>query len=208
LIADDHELVRKGIRAPLETRPDFTIVGEAGNGREATVKVIELRPHVTIMDISMPEMNGVETEVVALIMHSSETLARELLEAGARAFVLKSDAALELVSVVASLSQHLSFLTAPTSNIVIDEFRRGNSTQNDRQKLSAREAEVIQLLTEGKSNKDIARQLVLSVRTVETHRANIKGKLNLHSIGELFHHPIRNKIVSISTVQDRSKGTV
>jgi DNA-binding NarL/FixJ family response regulator len=208
LIADDHEVVRKGVRALLETRPDFTVIAEACDGREAYQKILELRPDVTIMDISMPEMNGIETmrrvaragvptEVLALTMHSSETLARELLEAGARGYVLKSDAARDLVSAVESLGQHRSFLSAATSNIVVDEFRRGTGAQNDRQKLSAREVETLQLLTEGKTNKDIAKLLVLSVRTVETHRANIMAKLNLHSIGELVHYAIRNNIVRL-----------
>jgi DNA-binding NarL/FixJ family response regulator len=208
LIADDHEVVRRGVRALLETRPDFAVIAEAADGREAFQKILELRPDVTIMDISMPEMNGIEairrvarsgvaTEVLALTMHSSETLARELLEAGARGYVLKSDAARDLVSAVDSLGQHRSFLSAATSNIVIDEFRRGSTGHNDRQKLSAREIETLRLLSEGKSNKEIAGVLFLSVRTVETHRANIMTKLNLHSIGELVHYAIRNNIISV-----------
>jgi DNA-binding NarL/FixJ family response regulator len=208
LIADDHEVVRRGVRALLETRPDFVVIAEAADGREAYEKILELRPDVSIMDISMPEMNGIEairrvvrsgvaTEVLALTMHSSETLARELLEAGARGYVLKSDAARDLVSAVDSLGQHRSFLSAATSNIVIDEFRRGSTAQSDRQKLSAREIETLRLLSEGKSNKEIAGALSLSVRTVETHRANIMTKLNLHSIGELVHYAIRNNIIAV-----------
>ena len=208
LIADDHEVVRRGVRALLETRPDFAVIAEAGDGQEAYEKILELRPDVTIMDISMPEMNGIEairrvacsgvaTEILALTMHSSETLARELLEAGARGYVLKSDAARDLVSAVDSLGQHRPFLTAATSNIVIEEFRRGNSGNQERQKLSAREVETLRLLSEGKSNKEIAQLLFLSVRTVETHRANIMSKLNLHSIGELVHYAIRNNIITV-----------
>src|SRR5260370_11032899 len=161
LIADDHEVVRRGVRALLETRPDFSVIAEAENGREAYEKILELRPDVSIMDISMPEMNGIEairritrsgiaTEILALTMHSSETLARELLEAGARGYVLKSDAARDLVSAVDSLSQHRSFLTVATSSIVIDEFRRGHTGHRERQKPSAREVETLRLLTEGK----------------------------------------------------------
>ena len=207
IIADDHEVVRRGVRALLETRPDFEVVAEASNGQEAVEKVLELRPHVAILDISMPEMNGVEairrisragveTEVLAFSMHSSETLAREVIEAGARGYVLKSDAARHLTAAVDSLKQHRSFLTEATSNIVVDEFRRCNS-KNDHQKLSGREIETLQLLSEGKTNKEIALQLFLSVRTVESHRANIMAKLNLHSVGELVHYAIRNNLVSI-----------
>jgi DNA-binding NarL/FixJ family response regulator len=205
LIADDHEVVRRGIRALLETRPDFDIGAEARDGREACQKILELRPDVAVMDVSMPEMSGIDsirlltgsgcrTEVLALTMHSSETLARELIEAGARGYVLKSDAARDLISAVDTLANHRSFLTPATSNIILDEFRRIGSPQNDRHQLSKRERETLELLSEGKSNKEIAQRMFLSVRTVETHRANIMAKLNLHSIGELVHYALRHDI--------------
>jgi DNA-binding NarL/FixJ family response regulator len=207
LIADDHEVVRRGLRALLETRPDFEVVAEAENGQQAIQKILAHRPDVTIMDVSMPEVNGIEamrqvaragisTEFLALTMHSSETLARELLGAGARAYLLKSDAARDLIGAVDSLGQHRSFLSAATSNILVDEFRRSRP-HTERHELSARELETLQLLAKGKSNKEIAGMLFLSVRTVETHRANIMAKLNLHSIGELVHYAIRNNIVDL-----------
>ena len=209
LVADDHEVVRKGVRALLETRADYTVVAEATNGHEAVQKALEFLPDVTVMDLSMPELDGIQamrriakagipTEILALTMHSSETLARELLEAGARGYVLKSDAARDLISAVDSLGQHRSFLSAATSNIVVDEFRRGASPQMDSgRKLSAREVETLKLLTAGKTNKDIAQMLFVSVRTVESHRASIMSKLNLHSIGELVHYAIRNKLITV-----------
>ncbi len=208
VIADDHEVVRRGVRSLLETRADFEVIAEACDGRDAVLKTMELKPDVTIMDISMPELNGVEamkqltragstTEILALTMHSSETLAREVLGAGARGYVLKSDAARDLISAVEFLGQHKSFLTAATSNIIVDEFRRSGRPNAERNVLSARELETLQLLAEGKTNKEIAASLFLSVRTVETHRANIMTKLNLHSIGELVHYAIRNNIVCI-----------
>jgi DNA-binding NarL/FixJ family response regulator len=204
-IADDHELVRRGVRGLLETRSDFSVVGEAGDGREACQKILALKPDVAILDISMPLMNGIEairritesgssTEILALTMHASEALARELVSAGARGYILKTDAAEELLPAVESLALHRSFLTPATSNIVLHEFRRSTTTPNERQKLSTRELETLQLLTEGKTNKEIASLLSLSVRTVETHRANIMAKLHLHSIGELIHYAIRNSI--------------
>jgi DNA-binding NarL/FixJ family response regulator len=204
LIADDHEVVRKGVRALLESRTDFRVIAEAVDGNDAYQKILALRPDVSIMDISMPEMNGIEairrvvragvpTEMLALTMHSSETLARELLQAGARGYVLKSDAAKDLIDAVDCLGQHRSFLSAATSNIVVEELRRGKGSQ-EQQKLSARELETLKLLSAGKTNKEIAQQLMLSVRTVETHRANIMAKLNVHSISELVHYAIRNNL--------------
>lgn len=209
VIADDHDVVRRGVRSLLETRPDYKVVAEASDGRQAIQKTLEFRPHVTIMDISMPDINGVEairqivragigTEILALTMHSSETLARELLIAGARGYVLKSDADRDLLSAVELLGQHRSFLSAATSSIVVDQFRNGSTkTQSERHGLSARELETLQLLAEGKTNKDIANSLFLSVRTVETHRARLMMKLNIHSIGELVHYAIRNNIVAV-----------
>lgn len=209
IIADDHNVVRRGVRSLLETRSDYKVIAEACDGREAVKKKLELRPHVTIMDISMPGLNGVEairqiasagigTEILALTMHSSETLARELLIAGARGYVLKSDADRDLLSAVELLGQHKSFLSAATSSIVVDQFRRGNTkAPSEHHGLSARELETLQLLAEGKTNKDIASSLFLSVRTVETHRARLMMKLNLHSIGELVHYAIRNNIIAV-----------
>ena len=209
VIADDHEVVRRGVRSLLETRPDFEVVAEACDGREAVLMTMELKPDVIIMDVSMPKLNGVEamrqlakagcsTEILALTMHSSETLAREVLGAGARGYVLKSDAARDLIAAVDVLGQHRTFLTTATSSIVADEFRRSGRPMSERNILSARELETLQLLAEGKTNKEIAVSLALSVRTVETHRANIMAKLNLHSISELVHYAIRNNIVNVS----------
>jgi DNA-binding NarL/FixJ family response regulator len=209
LVADDHEVVRRGLRALLEAHPELQVCAEAANGREAVEKAKQCKPNLVVMDIGMPELNGLEatrrilralpqTEVLILTMHESEQVVREVLEAGARGYVLKSDAARDLVTAVKTLQQHKPFFTSRVAELVLKGYLGG--VQADRAEpslpsLTPREREIVQLLAEGKSNKEVAAALEISVKTVEAHRANIMRKLNLHSISELVHYAIRNKIV-------------
>ena len=208
VIADDHEIVRRGLRTVLETREDFEIVGEASNGREAVKLVESLSPHVVVMDISMPELNGLEaarqivkskpgTEVLVLTMHESEELIREMLEAGARGYVLKSDAMRQLVPAVDTLRKHKPFFTPKASEVVLDGFlgEEERLRGEPRRRLTPREREIVQLLAEGKSNKEVASALHISVKTAETHRTNIMRKLDLHSVSELVRFAVRNHII-------------
>jgi DNA-binding NarL/FixJ family response regulator len=211
LVADDHELVRHGIRALLRARRGWTVVGEARNGREAVEKAGKLRPDVAIVDISMPDIDGLQatrqireasptTEVVVLTMHESDQMVRRVLDAGALGYVLKSDLAAHLVRAVREVSAGKLFLTPRVSDIVLKGFlKTGNQpdrTEHSQARPTLREVEVIRLLAEGKANKEIAAELGITTRTVETHRARIMLKLGLHSITELIHYAIRHEIFS------------
>jgi len=210
LIVDDHEVVRRGLRALVEPHPDWEVCGEAVTGREAVEKTKKLKPEVVVMDITMPELNGLEatrqimkiapeTGVLILTVHESEQLVRAVLEAGAQGYVLKSDAGRDLVAAVEALSQHKVFFTSSVAKIVLQTYRkRVSATEAPGEPaslLSPREREIVQLLAEGKNNNEIAETLYISAKTVETHRAHIMEKLDLHSIAELVHYAIRNKIV-------------
>jgi DNA-binding NarL/FixJ family response regulator len=209
LIADDHELVRRGIRALLRVRRGWTVVGEAMNGREAVEKANRLKPDVAILDISMPDLDGLQatrrirevvptTKVVILTMHESDQMVRRVVDAGALGYVLKSDLATQLVKAVKDVSAGKQFLTPRISDIVLKGFlKTGNqvdATGHSQARPTSREIEVIRLLAEGKANKEIAVRLGITVRTVETHRAKIMLKLGLHSLTELIHYAIRHKI--------------
>ncbi len=211
LIADDHEIVRRGLKAIIAGQPDWEVVGEALTGREAVELARRLKPDLAIMDIGMPELNGLEatrqilketpsTEVLILSMQESEQLIRELLDTGARGYVLKSDASRDLVAAVEALRQHKSYFTNKVSDMVLTGFlRRGSGPAEPedapRLRLTPREREIVQLLAEGKANKEVAQRLNISVKTAETHRARIMAKLNLRSIGELVRYAVRNGIV-------------
>jgi len=209
LVADDHELVRRGIRGLLRARPGWTVVGEAMNGREAVEKANRLKPDVVILDISMPDLDGLQatrrirevvptTKVVVLTMHDSDQMVRRVLHAGALGYVLKSDLATQLVKAVKYVSAGKQFLTPRISDMVLKGFLKiGNQvdkTGHSQARPTLREIEVIRLLAEGKANKEIAVELGISIRTVETHRAKIMLKLGLHSLTELIHYAIRHKI--------------
>lgn len=205
MIADDHSVVRRGIRALLESQPGWSVVDEAKNGREAVDMATRLKPDVVVMDITMPELNGLEatrqilkasprTGVLVLTMDKSEEVARQVLRAGARGFVLKSDADTLLISAVDALRQHKPFLTPGVTGFMIDRFVKSEQATEDR--LTSREREVVQLVAEGMSNKEIASRLGISVKTAEAHRANIMRKLNLGSVSDLVRYAVRNKIVS------------
>jgi len=209
LVADDHELVRRGIRGLLRARRGWTVVGEAVNGREAVEKANKLKPDVAILDISMPDLDGLQatrrireavptTEVVVLTMHESDQMVRRVLDAGARGYVLKSDLATHLVKAVKDVCAGKMFLTPRVSDIVVRGFlatgEESDPTEHSEARPTPREVEIIRLLAEGKANKEIAAKLGITIRTVETHRAKIMLKLGLHSLAELIHYAIRHKI--------------
>ena len=210
LIADDHDVVRQGLRALLEAQPGWEICGEAATGRETVEKTRKLKPDIGLLDIIMPELNGLEalrrirkarpeTQVLVLTMHESEDLIGQALKAGARGFMLKSDAGRDLVTAIDALSRRKPFFTSKVAQMVLEGYLEGTAPgaaeEAPRSRLSAREREVVQLLAEGRTNKEIAARLEISTKTVETHRSSIMRKLNLHSVGELTRYAIRNKII-------------
>jgi DNA-binding NarL/FixJ family response regulator len=208
LLVDDHEIIRKGLRSVVEGRKDWEIVGEATTGRDAVRKVEELKPDVVVMDISMPELNGLEavrqivkiaprTEVLVLTMHESEDLVREVLEAGARGYLLKSDASRQLIGAIDALRVHKPFLTSKVNEVVLMGYLGGKPLKGETSggRLTPREREIVQLLAEGMTNKEVATTLGISVKTAETHRTNIMRKLDLHSISELVRYAVRNHII-------------
>jgi DNA-binding NarL/FixJ family response regulator len=210
LVADDHELVRRGIRALLEMESGWKVCAEAANGRDAVEMAVATRPDVAILDISMPELNGVEAarqirrsvpqcQILILTMHESEQMLRDALVAGARGFVLKSDAGRNLVTAVDALHHHKPFLTPVVTDVVLEDYLRRGTTPVDADtphgRLTGREREVLQLLAEGHSSKEVARSLGISVKTADTHRTNVMRKLDLHSLGELVRYAIRNNLI-------------
>jgi DNA-binding NarL/FixJ family response regulator len=212
LIADDHGLVRRGARAVLCSQRGWRVVGEATNGREAVQKAIELKPDVAVVDIGMSELDGIEVtrqmreaipdiKVLVLSMHESDQMVRRALEAGADGYLLKSDLTDCLTKGVKAVAQGKRFLTPKVSEIVLDGFLKTKSRHQQGERAGARttprEAEIIRLLAEGKTNKEIAALLGIAVRTIETHRSKIMLKLDLHSLAELIHYAMRHKIVSM-----------
>lgn len=209
LVVDDHGVVRRGVRALLESHPGWQVVGEGSNGRDAVELVRTLRPHVVVLDLSMPDMNGLEatrqivaespqTEVLVLTMHHSEQLAHDVLQAGARGYLLKSDADQNLIAAVDNLRQHKPFLTSTVTEFVLDGYMQltdSSSRDDSAAMVTPREREIIQLIAEGHSSKQAATTLGVSVKTVDTHRANIMRKLRLRSVSDIVRYAIRNKIV-------------
>jgi DNA-binding NarL/FixJ family response regulator len=205
LIADDHEVVRSGLRSILEAHEGWQVVAEASDGKEAIAKAVETKPDIAIIDYSLPTMNGVEAtrqirarvptaEVLIFTMHDSDILLGEVLEAGARAYLLKSDAKQYLIAAVESLEHHKPFFTGKFSEQLLEAFlsvRRGKSGVS----LSPRERAVVQLIAEGHSNREMSEILNLSVKTIETHRASAMRKLNVTSTAAIVRYAIRNKIL-------------
>jgi DNA-binding NarL/FixJ family response regulator len=197
LIADDHELLRRGIIAELSRVPGWVVVAEVANGRAAVASAAELKPDLLVLDLSMPELNGLEAarqilaadssaRILILTAHESEQLVREVLSVGARGYVLKSDAGRILVVALQALVEGGSFFTSSVARMVTDGYLRNEAAETaTAHALSGREREVLQLLAEGNSNKDVARALNISVKTAETHRSNIMRKLGLASLPEL-----------------------
>jgi DNA-binding NarL/FixJ family response regulator len=210
LIADDHEVFRRGTQTLLESHQGWKVCAEAASGREAVEKAKQLKPDVVVMDISMPELNGLEaaeqilkvapkTEVLILTIHDSEELVREMTKVGVRGYLLKTDTSQDLIAAVEALAHHKPFFTSKAADVILQEYRRLKREADQTTgagRLSAREKEVVQLLAEGRSNKEVATALGISVRTVETHRSNIMRKLNLGSISDLVRYAVRNKIVT------------
>lgn len=210
LIADDHELVRKGLRTVLENQPGWKVCGEAINGRQAVELTKQLGPDVVVLDVTMPELNGLEAtrqirkanpkaEVLILTMHESEKLVSAVLVAGARGYILKADTSRLLVSAVESLARHQPFFTRKVSEVVLGGYLNSGEVANGAagplEQLTAREREIVQLLAEGKTNKEVAAALGVRVKTVDAHRANIMHKLDLHSVTDLVRYAIRNQII-------------
>jgi two-component system response regulator NreC len=204
LLADDHAVVRQGFKMILAAQSDMEIVGEAANGREAVELAQQLSPDVVVMDVSMPELNGIEAtrrlassvphaRVVALSMHKDSVYVREILRAGARGYLLKDSGAADLVAAIRAVASGQSYLSPAVSNAVLDDYRLHATNPIDL--LTSREREVLQMLAEGKTNKEIAGVLNLSVYTVDAHRGRIMEKLNLHSIGELVRFAVRNGLI-------------
>jgi DNA-binding NarL/FixJ family response regulator len=204
LLADDHEMVRKGLRASIEEHAGWEVCGEALTGREAVIKARELQPDVVVMDFAMPELNGLEAtrqiratvpsaEVLILSMHESEKLVREMLRAGAQGYLLKTDAAEFLVSALRALSDHKPYFTPKVSAVILQGYL--NPQAVDKSELTPREREIIQLIAEGKATKEVAETLGISVKTAESHRTNLMRKLELHSTVDVVRYAIRHQIV-------------
>jgi DNA-binding NarL/FixJ family response regulator len=212
LIADDHEIVRRGLRSTLESRVGWIVCGEASNGREAVRMAAELHPDVVIMDLTMPELNGLEAtrlirkrspqvEVLILTMHESEQLFHEVLAAGARAYVLKSDAGNTIFQAVENLLRHKPFFTTRVSEAMLQSYLDPSAdheikAMSPSDVLTPRERQIVQLIAEGKSTKEVAVSLQISVKTAETHRTNLMRKLDIHSVSEIVRYAIRNSIVT------------
>jgi DNA-binding NarL/FixJ family response regulator len=217
-IADDHEVVRKGLCALLQAEQGWEVCGEAADGREAAEKIRELKPDVSILDIGMPGLNGLEAtrqilkddpraKVLILTFHDSDQVVRDVLNAGARGFLLKSDAARDLVVAIEALRRDKTYFTPKVAAMVLEGYLKGGTKAAPvavgRDRLTPREREVVQLLAEGKSTKEVAVALGLSVKTAETHRSNIMRKLQLHSVSDLVLYAVRNNIVHVvqSTIE-------
>jgi DNA-binding NarL/FixJ family response regulator len=207
LIADDHDLFRRGVKATVSEVPGWTVVAEASDGLEAVRLTESLAPDVAVLDMSMPQLNGLEaarqirevaprTRVLMLTAHDTEQLVREVLDAGAQGFLLKSDAGRMLVTALEALLDDRPFFTSKVARLLVDGYLRGRDAREAQStRLSPRERHIVQLLAEGKSNKDVARLLDISVKTVETHRSNIMRKMGFASLSDLVRYAVRNGIV-------------
>jgi DNA-binding NarL/FixJ family response regulator len=205
LVADDHEIVRQGLRSLLETRPGWEVCGEAADGWEAVSKAAELHPDVVALDVGMPNLNGLDAarqilrndprqKILFLTIYESEQLARSVATVGAKGLILKSDAGKDLINAVDALQRNGTFFNSRMAQALGSDLR-GNHRNHEKDVLTRRERQVVQLLAEGKSTKEVATLLGLSVKTAETHRSNIMSKLGLHSVSELVLYAVRNNIV-------------
>lgn len=210
LLADDHTVIRSGLRMVLEKQSDFQVVGEAGDGRQAVKMAQELRPDVIVMDIAMPNLNGIDAAkqivnqdshiaVVILSMHSDEGYVMRALKSGAKAYLLKDSAEADLIRAVRAVREGKSFFSPAVSRMLLEDYVRQlqqRGAEDSYELLSPREREILQLIAEGKTNKEVAAMLNLSLYTVETHRTHILQKLNLHSVPELILYAVRKGIIS------------
>jgi DNA-binding NarL/FixJ family response regulator len=211
LLVDDHQIVRRGIAELLrDAPPDFEVCGEASTGREAVAAAAVLKPDIVVMDISMPDMTGLEatreilknhpgTEILILSIHESQQMIQDVLSAGARGYILKGDAGSDLIRALYAVRDHKVFLTSNVSEVVLSGFlgRNASGSRSDAllTSLSPREVEIAKLVAEGKSNKEVAHVLHIGLNTVESHRAHIMDKLGLHSVTELVRYAVRNNLV-------------
>jgi len=210
LLADDHTIMRKGLRLLLERQPNITVVGEASDGRECVELAQAEKPDVVVMDLAMPNLNGIEAArqivgqnpeiaVAVLSMHSDESYVIRALKAGARAYLLKDSAESDLIGAIKALSDGKSFFSPAISRLLVEDYMRAlerKGVEDSYELLTTREREILQLLAEGKSNKEVANMLNLSLYTVETHRTHILQKLNLHTVPELILYAVRKGIIS------------
>jgi len=210
LLADDHNVMRKGLRLLLESQPEFTVVAEAADGRQAVEQAEATSPDVVVLDIAMPNLSGIEaaqriiaqrpnTSVVILSMHSDEGYVLRALKAGAKGYLLKDSAEGDLIEAITSVHQGKTFFSREIGKMLVEDYIREIRTRGSEDSyelLTSREREILQLLAEGKSNKEIAGALYLSSNTVETHRRNLQDKLNLHSFAELILYAVRKRIIS------------
>jgi DNA-binding NarL/FixJ family response regulator len=209
LLADDHDVVRRGLKAVLQDRSDWEVCGEAVGGREAVELARQMQPDVAIVDLMMPDLNGLETtrqirkvsertQVLIYTMHHNETLVHEVLDAGARGYLLKSDAERHIITAIETLLRHQPYFSAQISETVLEGFLRSGRTSASEEgispRLTPREREIIQLLAEGHRNKKIAQQLGISVKTVETHRTALMRKIDVRSIVDLVRYAVRNHL--------------
>ena len=208
MIADDHEIVRRGLRALLQEQPGWQVVAEVTNGRDAVVKANEFQPDVAILDITMPSLNGLDatkqiakvspsTKVIILTVHDSDQLIPKVLDAGARGYILKADAGRDLITAAKALLSNKAFFTPKVAQIVMDGYlgKGPKVSEEGFSQITGREREIVQLLAEGKSCKEVATILGISTKTAETHRSNLMRKLNCHSVAELVRYAIRNHLV-------------
>lgn len=209
LLADDHNVMRKGLRLLLESQADFSVVGEAADGRQAVAKAEETKPDVAVLDIAMPNLSGIEaaqriiaqsphTAVVVLSMHSDEGYVLRALKAGAKGYLLKDSAEGDLIEAIQTVCKGKTFFSPEISRMLVEDYIREIRTrgvEDSYELLTSREREILQLIAEGKSNKEIAGSLNLSLYTVETHRRNLQDKLNLHSFAELILYAVRKRVI-------------
>jgi two-component system, NarL family, response regulator NreC len=210
ILAEDHAVMRRGLRLVLEGQKDFQVVGEASDGREAVALAESLKPNVAVLDITMHNMNGIEAasqisakqlgvSIVVLSMHSDEAYVLRALKAGARAYLLKESPEADFIQAIRSVSQGKAFFSPAVSRLLVEDYVRQLQDKNIEDSydlLTLRERELLQLIAEGKSNKDVANMLNLSLYTVETHRGNIMEKLNLHSVPELILYAVRKGVIA------------
>jgi two-component system, NarL family, response regulator NreC len=209
-LADDHAVMRTGLRLVLERQPDFTVIGEASDGREAVALVQKEAPDVLVMDIGMPNLNGIEAarqvaaaspqvSVVILSMHSDESYVLRALKAGARAYLLKESAESDLIAAIRAVRAGKAFFSPAVSRMLVEDYVRqlqDRDIEDSYELLTTREREILQLIAEGKSNKDVAAVLNLSLYTIETHRGNLMEKLGLHTVPELILYAVRKGVIS------------
>jgi two-component system, NarL family, response regulator NreC len=210
LLADDHTVMRRGLRLLLDSQPGFTVVAEAADGREAIAQAEVAKPDVVVLDIAMPNLNGIEasqrinaalpdTAIVILSMHSDEGYVLRALKAGAKAYLLKDSAEGDLIEAIKAVSEGKAFFSPEISKVLVEDYVReirARGVEDSYELLTPREREVLQLLAEGKSNKDIAALFNLSLYTVDTHRRNLQDKLNVHSFPELILYALRKGVIS------------